>query len=76
MSKEFERGIVIVGAGKVGKTIITQTDNTVVIGKETRTPTLESVIPLPQMDYTPYWDGKSARNKRREAARNAKKKRK
>jgi len=78
MSNDFERGIVIVGQGQIGKTTPTPKDNVVVIGNEPtpyKTP-LIPLPPLPQIDITPYWDGKSARHKRREAERNAKKKRK
>ena len=62
MVKELERGIVIVGQGQVGKT---------------KPIPFNAPQPLPQIECVlPYWDGKSARNKRREAERNAKKKRK
>ena len=78
MSKELKRGIVIVGSGEVGKTTPIPKDNVFVTGTipyELRIP-LYAPPPLPQIDLTPYWDGKSARNKRRLAERNAKKKRK
>ena len=77
MSNEKERGILIVGQGKVGKTILNQEDKVVlIVGEPIPTP-YNAPIPLPQDDYIlPYFDGKSARNKRREAERNAKKKRK
>ena len=85
MSNDFERGIVIVGSGHVCKAIFDQTDNAifdqtdnvVVVGKEPIP--YKAPLPLtqlPQIDIAPYWDGKSARNKRREAERKNKKKRK
>lgn len=75
MSNNLERGIVIVGTGGVGVTMLTdKKDGVVVIEKQT-IPYI-APPPLPQMDYIPYWDGKSSRNKRREAERNSKKKRK
>ena len=73
MSNEFERGIVIVGSGGVGETTPIPKDNVVVIDNK---PQPTPYISRPQINFTPYWDGKSARNKRRLAERNAKKIRK
>ena len=75
MSNKLERGIVIVGSGGVGVTMLTDKKDGVVVVEKQPTP-YKAPIP-PQIECVlPYFDGKSARNKRREAERNAKKKRK
>jgi len=74
---EFERGIVIVGQGQVGKTIFAQKNTIVAIDNEPQQLPVKPLLPLPEInDYVPFFDGKSARNKRREAERKNKKKRK
>jgi hypothetical protein len=74
---EFERGIVIVGQGQVGKTILAQKNTIVAIDNEPQQLHAKPLLP-PHVtnDYVPFFDGKSARNKRREAERKNKKKRK